>query len=130
MTYPGLQMLTGKEEIFEDAPAETTLGVYRQGAAARAESNGDVDGSAPERWSYGAGDGVHTLHGVLTLASDDDEELIHVIEAQKKTIAQAAGTVVFHQRGAVLPGDALQGLLRCWTGTCTTCGRPLTGSRT
>lgn len=26
--------------------------------------------------------------------------------------------------------DALQDLLRCWTGTCTTCGRPLTTSRT
>ncbi|TRO59011.1 hypothetical protein E4K73_36855 [Streptomyces sp. IB201691-2A2] len=26
--------------------------------------------------------------------------------------------------------DALQDLLRCWTGTCTTCGRPLTRTRT
>ncbi len=26
--------------------------------------------------------------------------------------------------------DTLQDLLRCWTGTCTTCGRPLTTSRT
>ncbi|GGX33076.1 hypothetical protein GCM10010383_74040 [Streptomyces lomondensis] len=26
--------------------------------------------------------------------------------------------------------DALQDLLRCWTGTCATCGRPLTTRRT
>ncbi|MFC9221768.1 hypothetical protein ACFT8W_13570 [Streptomyces hygroscopicus] len=26
--------------------------------------------------------------------------------------------------------DTLQDLLRCWTGTCTTCGRPLTISST
>jgi hypothetical protein len=26
--------------------------------------------------------------------------------------------------------DVLQDLLRCWTGTCTTCGRPLPTSRT
>ncbi|NSC25183.1 hypothetical protein FM076_30095 [Streptomyces albus subsp. chlorinus] len=26
--------------------------------------------------------------------------------------------------------DALQDLLRCWTGICTTCGRPLTTSKT
>ncbi|QCB26778.1 hypothetical protein EF914_06870 [Streptomyces sp. WAC05458] len=25
--------------------------------------------------------------------------------------------------------DVLQDLLRCWTGTCTTCGRPLTTRR-
>ncbi|MCX4671630.1 hypothetical protein OG453_33925 [Streptomyces sp. NBC_01381] len=26
--------------------------------------------------------------------------------------------------------DVLQGLLRCWTGTCTTCGKPLTRTST
>ncbi|CAL9328740.1 hypothetical protein SUDANB108_00026 [Streptomyces sp. enrichment culture] len=106
LTYPGIQLFTGKDQIFEQVPRESTLDAYMQGAAARAEIVGDVDDSAPEKWSYGnaTGQDERVVHGVLTLASDDDEELIRVIKEQKAAIAQASGSVVFHQKGAVLPG--------------------------
>ncbi|MGI5466280.1 FAD-dependent oxidoreductase [Streptomyces sp. CA-132043] len=47
VTYPGLQLFTGNDQIFEKDQADTTLEAYRQGAAARAELIGDVDASAP-----------------------------------------------------------------------------------
>ncbi|MEU6114274.1 hypothetical protein ABZ840_06950 [Streptomyces sp. NPDC047117] len=102
VTHPGLQLFTGKEQIFDKVPPESTLDAYVQGAAARAEIVGDVDVNAPSKWLYGNGQPVH---GVLTLASDDDEELIHVIELQKEAIGKAGGVVVYHQKGATLPGN-------------------------
>lgn len=44
---------------------------FRQGALARAKTNGDVDGSAPERWLLGkAGQALHVVLSLHTFASE------------------------------------------------------------
>jgi hypothetical protein len=102
LTYPGLTVLTGKQDLLPENDGIDTVGAFVQGSARRARPLGDVDNNAPDNWLFGA-DHTQATHAVLTVAADlkddHDKEL-----TRQKDAATRAGLVPVHERtGATLP---------------------------
>ncbi|MGW0767362.1 Dyp-type peroxidase [Streptomyces sp. NPDC002676] len=103
LTYPGIQHLTGKEQIFDEVPTNSTVECFVQGSAVRADALGDKGRNDPKYWIFGA-DHRPVIHAVLTIAADDKGR--HDAEVNRQTqAASRAGIVGVHiQPGATLPG--------------------------
>ncbi|CAL9598625.1 Dyp-type peroxidase [Streptomyces sp. enrichment culture] len=105
LTHPGFQFFTGKEKVFDSVPGGSTVEAFVQGAADRALALGDTDDSDPKNWLFGY-DHARTVHAVLTIASDTEEDLRNELSRQREAASRAGAVVVFQQDGATLPGDA------------------------
>jgi deferrochelatase/peroxidase EfeB len=77
---------------------------FTQGPAARAADLADIGLSAPQRWILGV-PGQTEVDVILTVAADDDNDLLQEVDRQR-TLATAHGLmVIFEQRGETLCGD-------------------------
>lgn len=103
-TYPGLRLLSGRPDPLPDAPDETTLKAFVDGAESRALELGDVDDSAREHWLFGHNSG-RTIHAVLTIASDTPADLQLAIDEQREAATRAAAVIIFQQNAATLTGE-------------------------
>ncbi|MBK3567065.1 Dyp-type peroxidase [Streptomyces sp. MBT62] len=103
LTYPGLQVLTGKQDLLPDTQGRGTIGAFVQGAAARSEVLGDVDRSLPTRWLFGA-DHNQVTHAVLTVASDSESGLSEELGRQQDAVSRAGIGIAHIQPGNALPG--------------------------
>ncbi|WP_049718225.1 Dyp-type peroxidase [Streptomyces caatingaensis] len=108
LTYPGLQFLTGKDDLLEqEARTGDTLQAFMQGPGDRDRALllGDTDDSDPKHWDFGSPYRTE-IHAVLTVAADDPDGLDSAVERQKLALSRANATVVYTQEGQHLHGDA------------------------
>ncbi|MGW2490281.1 Dyp-type peroxidase [Streptomyces sp. NPDC001606] len=102
LTYPGLTVLTGKQDLLPENRGRGTIGAYVQGAAFRADVLGDVDDNAPDRWLFGA-DHNQVTHAVLTVAADRESDLSQELNRQLDAASQAGISISHAQPGNTLP---------------------------
>lgn len=104
LTYPGVQLLAGQQDVFPKVPAGTTIEAFAQGAADRALALGDIDESDPKAWLFGY-DHNRVIHAVLTVAADTEKDLATAVNAQREAATSAGAVVVHQQNAATLPGN-------------------------
>ncbi|MEU6506249.1 Dyp-type peroxidase [Streptomyces sp. NPDC046942] len=102
LTYPGLTVLTGKQDLLPENDGIDTVGAFVQGAARRAKPLGDVDNNAPDKWLFGATQNQVT-HAVLTVAADDKNDHDRQLTRQTDAATRAGIVIVHTQAGATLP---------------------------
>lgn len=85
------------------APDLDAFEAFRAGPAARAEMLNDKEQSAPSRWVVG-GLRDAEVHGVLTVAADERDDLLGEVEKMRALAAEHGLLVVYEQRGDTLPG--------------------------
>ncbi|MDX2678125.1 Dyp-type peroxidase [Streptomyces sp. NY05-11A] len=102
LTYPGLTVLTGKQDLLPESDGIDAVGAFVQGAARRARPLGDVDNNAPDNWLFGA-DEKQVTHAVLTVAADLKDDHDKELTRQKDAATRAGLVPVHEQSGATLP---------------------------
>ncbi|HEY0957493.1 MAG TPA: hypothetical protein VGE36_22270 [Roseateles sp.] len=99
-TWRGLQMLMPwRQDDLDEFPT-----AFRQGAALRAEDNGDTDHSAPEHWRFGNDKDVKLqVHMVISLYGfDDDDHALQRACLRLRNDCKVNGLEVLHEQGTDL----------------------------